>query len=198
MRTDELGGTALDYWCARALCADDEDTLRFTAIEPKVIVTAACDALRRLDAHFSPSTSWADAGPVLERVGDLRIARRGDGVECDACFIDGPSTCTARAPDLRTAVRCCARSCVRASATRSTRRRRSRTGSRAARPCATTPGCRFPKATAIPRPATARISARFRGCDARRVGTRAMQRPLPADVKTTASRAPYPARALLR
>ncbi|WP_269509161.1 phage protein NinX family protein [Burkholderia sp. IMCC1007] len=104
MRTDELGGTALDYWCARALCADDEDTLRFTAIEPNVIVTAACDALRLLDAHFSPSTSWADAGFVLERVGDLRIARRGDGVECDACFIDGPSTCGARAPDLRTAL----------------------------------------------------------------------------------------------
>ncbi|WP_175687158.1 phage protein NinX family protein [Burkholderia anthina] len=104
MRTDELGGTALDYWCARALCADDEDTLCFTAIEPKVIVTAACDALRRLDAHFSPSTSWADAGAVLERVGDLRIARHGDGVECDACFLEGPATCAARAPDVRTAL----------------------------------------------------------------------------------------------
>lgn len=47
MRTDELRGTALDYGCARALCSDDADTLRFTAIAPKVIVTAACDALRR-------------------------------------------------------------------------------------------------------------------------------------------------------
>ena len=104
MRTDELAGTALDYWCARALCADDEDTLCFTAVEPQLIVTAACDALRRLDAHFAPSASWADAGAVLDRVGDLRIARRGDGVECDACFIDGPSTCAARATDPRTAL----------------------------------------------------------------------------------------------
>ena len=104
MRTDELAGTALDYWCARALCADDEDTLCFTAAEPKVIVTAACDALRRLDAHFAPSASWADAGAVMERIADLRIARRGDGVECDASFIDGPSTRAARAPDVRTAL----------------------------------------------------------------------------------------------
>lgn len=104
MQTDELAGTALDYWCARALCANEADTLYFTAVEPQVIVTAACDALRRLDAHFAPSASWADAGAVLDRVGDLRIARRDDGVECDACFIDGPSTCAARAPDARTAL----------------------------------------------------------------------------------------------
>lgn len=104
MRTDALDGTTLDYWCARALCADDEDTLCFTAVEPKVILTAACDALRRLDAHFAPSASWADAGAVLERVGDLRIARHGDSVECDACFIDGPSTRAVRAPDVRTAL----------------------------------------------------------------------------------------------
>lgn len=104
MRTDELDGTTLDYWCARALCVDDEDTLCFMAVDPKVIMTAACDALRRLDAHFAPSASWADAGPVLEHVGDLRITRRGDGVECDASFIDGPSTCAARAPDVRTAL----------------------------------------------------------------------------------------------
>jgi hypothetical protein len=104
MRTDELAGTALDYWCARALCADDEDTLCFTAVDPKVILTGACDALRRLDAHFAPSASWADAGAVLDRVADLRITRRCDGVECDASFIDGPSTCAAHAPDVRTAV----------------------------------------------------------------------------------------------
>ncbi|KAB0638749.1 phage protein NinX family protein [Burkholderia latens] len=104
MRTDELAGTALDYWCARALCADEDDTLSFTAVEPNVIVTAACDALRRLDAHFAPSASWADAGAVLDRVVDLRIARHGDGVECDACFVDGPSACAARAPHVRTAL----------------------------------------------------------------------------------------------
>ncbi|WP_176324396.1 phage protein NinX family protein [Burkholderia vietnamiensis] len=104
MRTDELTGTALDYWCARALCADDEDTLSFTAVEPQVIVTAACDALRRLDAQFAPSASWADAGAVLERAVELRVVRRADGVECDARFDDGPSTCAARAPNLRVAL----------------------------------------------------------------------------------------------
>ncbi|KWI57821.1 phage protein NinX family protein [Burkholderia cenocepacia] len=105
MRIDELDGAALDYWCARALCADAEDTLRFTAVAPTVIVTAACDALRRLDAQFAPSASWADAGAVLDRVVDLRVAQRGgDVVECDACFVDGPSTCGAHGPNARIAL----------------------------------------------------------------------------------------------
>ncbi|NTX30487.1 DUF2591 family protein [Burkholderia pyrrocinia] len=104
MRIDELDGNELDYWCARALCADDEDTLRFTAVAPKVVVTAACDALRRPDAQFAPSTSWADAGAVLDRVDDLRIARHGNDVECDATFIDGPSTCGAHGRDARVAL----------------------------------------------------------------------------------------------
>jgi hypothetical protein len=104
MRIDDLDGTALDYWCVRALCADDEDTLRFTAVEPTVVVTAACDALRRMDAHFAPCASWADAGAVLDRVKDMKIATRGDGVECDARFVDGPSTCGARGPNARVAL----------------------------------------------------------------------------------------------
>ncbi|RDS98138.1 DUF2591 domain-containing protein, partial [Burkholderia contaminans] len=99
MRTDALDGNDLDYWCARALCADDEDTLSFTAVAPHVVVTAACDALRRLDACFAPSASWSDAGAVLDRVDDLRIARHGDDVECDATFVDGPSTFGRHGPD---------------------------------------------------------------------------------------------------
>ncbi|HGL6716386.1 DUF2591 family protein [Burkholderia contaminans] len=104
MRTDALDGNDLDYWCARALCADDEDTLRFTAVAPRLVVTAACDALRRLDACFAPSASWSDAGVVLDRVDDLRIARHGDDVECDATFVDGPSTCGAHGRDARVAL----------------------------------------------------------------------------------------------
>jgi len=104
MRTDALDGQALDYWCARALCVDDEDTLRFAAVTPTVVVTAACDAFRHLDAPFTPSTSWADAGTVLDRVDDLRITRHGDDVECDATFADGPSTCGAHARDARVAL----------------------------------------------------------------------------------------------
>ncbi|AOL08477.1 MULTISPECIES: phage protein NinX family protein [Burkholderia] len=104
MRTDALDGNDLDYWCARALCADDEDTLRFTAVAPHLVVTAACDALRRLDACFAPSASWSDAGAVLDRVDDLRIARHGDDVECDATFVDGPSTCGAHGRDARLAL----------------------------------------------------------------------------------------------
>ncbi|AQQ31182.1 phage protein NinX family protein [Burkholderia cenocepacia] len=104
MRTDALDGKDLDYWCARALCADDEDTLRFTAVAPTVVVTAACDAFRHLDAPFAPSASWADAGAVLDRVADLRIARHGDEVECDATFVDGPSTCDARGLTAREAL----------------------------------------------------------------------------------------------
>ncbi|MGU8080850.1 phage protein NinX family protein [Burkholderia pyrrocinia] len=104
MRTDALGGKDLDYWCARALCADDEDTLRFTSVAPAVVVTAACDALRRLDATFAPSASWADAGAVLDRVDDLRIAHHGDSVECDATFVDGPSACGARGANARVAL----------------------------------------------------------------------------------------------
>lgn len=104
MLTDALDGKDLDYWCARALCADDEDTLRFTAVAPTVIVTAACDAFRHLDAPFAPSASWADAGAVLDRVTDLRIARHGNDVECDATFVDGPSTCGAHGRDARVAL----------------------------------------------------------------------------------------------
>ncbi|WP_322085298.1 phage protein NinX family protein [Burkholderia sp. BCC1999] len=104
MQTGALDGKDLDYWCARALCADDEDTLCFTAVAPSVVVTAACDAFRHLDAQFAPSTSWADAGAVLDRVGDLRITRHGNDVECDATFVDGPSTCGAHGRDARVAL----------------------------------------------------------------------------------------------
>ncbi|KAG8152443.1 phage protein NinX family protein [Burkholderia catarinensis] len=104
MRTDILDGKDLDYWCARALCADEEDTLSFTAVAPTVVVTAACDAFRHRDAPFVPSTSWADAGAVLDRVDDLRIAHHGEDVECDATFVDGPSTCGAHGPDARAAL----------------------------------------------------------------------------------------------
>ncbi|MDN7488735.1 DUF2591 family protein [Burkholderia sp. AU45274] len=141
MRTDALDGNDLDYWCARALCADDEDTLRFTAVAPHLVVTAACDALRRLDTCFVPSTSWSDAGAVLDRVDDLRIARHGDDVECDATFVDGPCTCGAHGRDARVAL---LRAFVRARAA--------------------TPACRFPKPMTIVPRATARISARCRAC----------------------------------
>ncbi|RQS28898.1 DUF2591 domain-containing protein [Burkholderia sp. Bp8992] len=104
MQTDALDGKDLDYWCARALCADDEDTLRFTAVAPTVVVTAACDAFRHVDAPFAPSTSWADACTVLDRVDDLRITRHGNDVECDATFVDGPSTCGAHGHDARVAL----------------------------------------------------------------------------------------------
>ncbi|RQS12310.1 DUF2591 domain-containing protein [Burkholderia sp. Bp9002] len=85
MRVDVLDGAGLDYWCARALCADGEP-LRFTAVAPGVVVTAASDGLRRLDAHFAPTASWADAGGVLERVDDVRIVRYGAGAACVARF----------------------------------------------------------------------------------------------------------------
>ena len=64
MRTDALDGNDLDYWCARALCADDEDTLSFTAVAPHVVVTAACDALRRLDVDGNVRRLGADVDRV--------------------------------------------------------------------------------------------------------------------------------------
>ena len=51
-----------------------------------------------------PSASWSDAGAVLDRVDDLRIARHGDDVECDATFVDGPCTCGAHGRDARVAL----------------------------------------------------------------------------------------------
>ncbi|MCM3294283.1 hypothetical protein M3661_29900, partial [Paenibacillus sp. MER 180] len=44
------------------------------------------------------------AGAVLDRVTDLRIARHGNDVECDATFVDGPSTCGAHGRDARVAL----------------------------------------------------------------------------------------------
>lgn len=162
MRVDVLDGATLDYWCARALCADG-DTLRFTAVVPGVVVTAASDGLRRLDAHFAPTSSWADAGSVLERVDDVRIVRYGAGAACVARFT-GIAGHLPHTPRTR-ARRCCARSCGRASANTSTRRRTFRMRSSAARSSAMRRACRFPKAVPHRPPATARTSVPCRACN---------------------------------
>ncbi|WP_186200270.1 phage protein NinX family protein [Burkholderia gladioli] len=74
MQIDRLDARELDYWTARAL-ARDELPLVFVAVEPEIVVTVASGAFRRMDSRFSPTTDWADAAAVLERVVELHATR---------------------------------------------------------------------------------------------------------------------------
>lgn len=85
MNTSELDGCALDYWCARALVADDEEIV-FIQVEPSVVVTFTHGALRKLAQPFSPSGEWGDAIEILERAEDLRWLRSEQGTHCRVRF----------------------------------------------------------------------------------------------------------------
>lgn len=85
MKTSELQGCALDYWCARAL-VDDAEEIVFTQVEPGVVVTLAHGTLRKLAQPFSPSAEWADAVEILERAEELRWLRGEQGTHCRVRF----------------------------------------------------------------------------------------------------------------
>ena len=85
MKTSELDGCALDYWCARALVDDDEEVI-FNQVEPGIVVTLTHGAWRKLAQPFSPAGNWADASEVLERASELQWARGDDGAHCRARF----------------------------------------------------------------------------------------------------------------
>ena len=96
MKTNDLAGRALDYWCARALVDDDEE-IRFAAIDPELVVTLAHGELRLLDQRFAPSAEWADAGVVLERAREVRLTTDDEGsAHCRArfagCRVGGEAT----------------------------------------------------------------------------------------------------------
>ncbi|MGN6669145.1 MAG: phage protein NinX family protein [Trinickia sp.] len=74
MKTSELDGCALDYWCARALVDDNEEII-FAQVEPSIVVTLTHGALRKLAQPFSPSSEWAQALELLERAQELRWTR---------------------------------------------------------------------------------------------------------------------------
>ena len=104
MKTDDLTDRALDYWCARALVDDDEE-IRFMAIEPELVVTLTHGTLRLLDQRFAPSAGWADAAVVLELARELNLTTHDDGsAHCRARFGDGDETAQATAPTLRVAL----------------------------------------------------------------------------------------------
>lgn len=86
MKTTELDGKALEYWCARAL-VDEREEVRFVSLEPVLVVTLTHGELRKLEQRFAPASAWADAADVLERARDLRLATRDDGyTRCSARF----------------------------------------------------------------------------------------------------------------
>ncbi|MBI0330880.1 phage protein NinX family protein [Burkholderia plantarii] len=108
MRTDDLDSLELDYWTARALARDDLP-IAFVALEPALVVTFSNGTAARMDARFAPSSRWADATGVLDRLIDVRSTRDAHGtLSCVATF-DADGTCAAReahgsGPDLRTAL----------------------------------------------------------------------------------------------
>jgi hypothetical protein len=87
MKSRELEGNALDYWCARALVDDKEEVL-FIRTEPTVVVTLSHGAMRKLAQPFSPAQDWTDAIEVLERARELQWTRAEQGARCAACFGD--------------------------------------------------------------------------------------------------------------
>lgn len=104
MRTDELTGIALDYWCARAL-VDDEEEVRFVAMEPALVVTLTHGETRKLDQRFAPASGWADAADVLERARELRLTAGEDGsAMCSARFEGCPGLGEASASSPRLAL----------------------------------------------------------------------------------------------
>jgi hypothetical protein len=91
VRTNELEGRALDYWCARALVDDDEEVI-FVEVEPRVVVTLTHGTLRKLAQPFSPSDEWGDAVVALELADELQWVRSEQGVHCRARFGEGVPT----------------------------------------------------------------------------------------------------------
>ena len=102
MKTSELEGCALDYWCARALVDDDEEII-FTQVEPSVAVTLTHGELRKLAQPFSPSSEWGQALEILEGAQELRWVRSEQGAHCWVRF-DGHGLVEADAPDPRVAL----------------------------------------------------------------------------------------------
>lgn len=88
MKTSELDGRALDYWCARALVREDEEVI-FNQVEPSIVVTLTHGALRKLAQPFAPAAEWADALEVLERARELQWTRGEQRSHCRVRFDDG-------------------------------------------------------------------------------------------------------------
>ncbi|WP_070107473.1 phage protein NinX family protein [Burkholderia plantarii] len=109
MRTDDLDSRELDYWTARALARDDLP-IAFVALEPALVVTFSNGTAARMDARFAPSSRWADATDVLDRLIDVRSTRDAHGtLSCVATFDADGTACAAReghgsGPNLRTAL----------------------------------------------------------------------------------------------
>lgn len=81
MKTSELEGCALDYWCARALVDDDEE-IAFIEVEPSIVVTLTHGTLRKLAQPFSPSSEWGEALEIVERAQELRWIRGEHDAHC--------------------------------------------------------------------------------------------------------------------
>ncbi|MGN6231134.1 MAG: phage protein NinX family protein [Trinickia sp.] len=81
MKTSELEGCALDYWCARALVDDDEE-IAFIQVEPSIVVTFTHGTLRKLAQPFSPSSEWGEALEIVERAQELRWIRGEQDTHC--------------------------------------------------------------------------------------------------------------------
>lgn len=102
MKTSELEGCALDYWCARAL-VDDAEEIVFIQVEPSVVITLTHGMLRKLAQPFSPSGAWGDAIDVLERAEELRWRRSEQGAHCWVRF-RASDPCEGRADHPRVAL----------------------------------------------------------------------------------------------
>jgi len=84
MRTSELTGAMLNYWVARADGWEAE--VRSYQQDPfgKGVVTVHYCNLKKGNRPFSPSTNWAQGGPIIERERiDINTAVEGWEAYCD-------------------------------------------------------------------------------------------------------------------
>jgi hypothetical protein len=175
VRTNELEGRTLDYWCARALVDDNEEVI-FAEVEPRVVVTLTHDTLRKLAQPFCPSDEWNDAVAALERADELQWIRTGQGVRCRVRFGDGVPTEADGAHPRIALLRAFVHSCKRDSVIRSRRRPPCRMRFGTERSAPTMRGaCPRPTTRAPARTARSAISVPClgRSCLRGRIGTRA-------------------------
>jgi len=104
MNAADLTGITLDYWVARSL-HDFVREIYFTDSGTKVAVRGN-DRGRPWDGRFTPSTSWAAAGVVLDRAQRFELRERRDGEQafCVAKFEGGHRLVQAHGDTVRVAL----------------------------------------------------------------------------------------------
>ena len=69
IKTTELTGPALDWVVAQVIHADLQRTYGEPVFNPKTKRIYQTQGLQQIGVNYSPSTNWAQGGPIIEREG---------------------------------------------------------------------------------------------------------------------------------